>query len=100
MWIVYNEALLRFVAGHPGDTTVVPFSSLRDGYPLAATIEERWGLGLTPVVTADVFEPAATSDISDGAAPAVATLEARLHEVQRELERLALLSPSSASGHA
>jgi hypothetical protein len=56
MWLIHNEALLRFARAYPGDTLAVSWEMVRSGFPIAGAINERWGLGLDEAP--EVFDPA------------------------------------------
>lgn len=60
LWTSHNEALLSFARTYPDDALVVPLSYIHEGYPLIQALNFRWGLGLRPVATTEVFDPTVT----------------------------------------
>ena len=57
MWLVHNEALLRFAHAYLEDTLAVSWDMVRGGFPVVKAIKERWGLGLDEVPASGVFDP-------------------------------------------
>lgn len=57
MWLMHNEALLRFAHAYPEDTLAVSWEMVRSGFPVVEAIKERWGLGLNEAPVSGVFDP-------------------------------------------
>ncbi len=60
MWIEYNRALLDYVEAYPDATLVLGHTALSQGAPIVHLLNERWNLGLRPIATSEVFDPAVT----------------------------------------
>jgi len=56
LWNVYNSALRRCSLAYPDDCLLTTFDQVRDGRPVVAEINRRWGLGLTETETLSVFD--------------------------------------------
>ncbi len=97
MWNEHNSGVLAFATAYPEDTLVVSFSQLAAGAPVVAAINRRWGLGLAPVDTYDVFDPAVTGQrdarqpvadplVADRARELLTRLDVMAREHARELQ--------------
>ena len=93
MWLVHNEALLRFARAYPDDTMTVSLDMIRDGFPLVWALNRRWGLGLEEVPVAEIFDPRITArrpgrqPVSDrGLVPKVLATWRTLEELADETE--------------
>lgn len=60
MWLVHNEAILRFAAKYPEDVAAISFDAVAQGFPLVDLLNESWNLDLERTATHSVFDPGAT----------------------------------------
>ena len=60
MWILHNEAILRFAATYPDDVLAISFDTVAQGFPLVDLLNEQWDMQLDDTPTHSVFDPAAT----------------------------------------
>lgn len=58
MWLLYNQALVTFARAHNDDVLVISLDALRRGAPLVRMLNDRWDVGLDPVPTLEVLDPA------------------------------------------
>jgi len=60
MWLVHNEALVRFARTYPKDTLAVALGMVHNGFPVIEAVNRRWDLGLDEVPTSEVMDSTLT----------------------------------------
>jgi hypothetical protein len=89
LWNTYNRAIVSFVRAHREDCLVVPFADLVLGFPVVATLNERFGADLPEILLDDVFDASATTRREVPQNVFDPQLQVSLHKTWATLEDLA-----------
>jgi hypothetical protein len=92
LWDTYNRAVVAFARRYAEDCLVIPFQRLTSDFPVVERVNERLGVGLDPVPTSSVFDPAITTSRSSPQLVHSPKVRARVEETWSALEELATVT--------